>query len=565
MMEEILTPEQRGQIRELLEPLKKRLNLRQYVETDTKFGRVRGILKEGVLQWHSIPYTASTAGENRWRAPKDPEKWTGILDVTEPRDPVIQRGNDGTASGVEDQLTLDIYRPDTMKTEMPVMVYVHGGNNQTGDSNEISGASFVSRHDAVFVSIDYRLNTLGFNPLPALKHGTPEENSGNFAILDIAKALDWVHDNIANFGGDPDNITLSGFSGGARDVTAALIASPLRGKFHRAVSFSGGMTTADPEKSEQVFARALAPLAVEDGMAEDEAAAAAWLLQDIPAVRDYLYALPADRVVNAIGVAGIRMEIFPHLYRDGVVLPKDGFDAQDYYDVPCICYTGANEFTLFALMDPYFLPKIQAGTYAKEKELRKQYAFLKEIGSKFYSLLNCQESAEAIAARNRSKVYGIQLDFGRDPKTVDLPFAALGPYHGAHQALMDPENSQAAPMIGNAFNKQGPREMRLIFQEYIYNFMKTGDPNGEGLPEWKAWGDGADGNILHLDANDDQPVITNVPKEYDYEDVMEEIRAYDAIPEDIKLYFVKNVLNGRWFSRRLDAAYDNLSEFEKQQ
>ena len=109
------------------------------------------------------------------------------------------------------------------------------------------------------MSVNYRLGALGFNPLDALKTGSDEENSGNFALLDIAQALDWVEKNIETFGGNKDNVTLAGFSAGGRDVMATLISPTFKGKYDKAISFSGGMTLSDEEESQEIFATAIAP------------------------------------------------------------------------------------------------------------------------------------------------------------------------------------------------------------------------------------------------------------------------------------------------------------------
>lgn len=115
------------------------------------------------------------------------------------------------AIGTEDCLKLDVYTtPNAHK--LPVLVFIHGGNNQTGNTKEILGSELVVRDNCVFVTLDYRLGLFGFNCLPALCRGS--DDTGNFTLLDIAKALDWVKDNIAQFGGDADNITISGFSAG---------------------------------------------------------------------------------------------------------------------------------------------------------------------------------------------------------------------------------------------------------------------------------------------------------------------------------------------------------------
>lgn len=171
-----------------------------------------------VLEWLGVPY----AQAKRWQEPKEVNKWKGTFKASNYGDKDIQFSNDKVV-GKENALNLDVVRPDTKKTKLPVIVYIHGGNNQTGNAQEIKGNTFVKDINAVYVSVNYRLGVFGFNPLEAVKTGSNEQKSGNFSLLDIAKALDWVKENIETFGGDKDNVTLSGFSAGGRDVMAALI------------------------------------------------------------------------------------------------------------------------------------------------------------------------------------------------------------------------------------------------------------------------------------------------------------------------------------------------------
>ena len=153
-----------------------------------------------------------------------------------------------------------------------MVVYFHGGGNRTGSPQELPGTRLASRADCVFVSAGYRLGLLGFNALPALQNGP--DSTGNYALLDAAKALDWVQENIASFGGDPRNVTVMGFSAGGRDVLAMLSSPYFAGRFQRAISLSGGLTTADPGASARQTAAAFAPLAVEDGLFADQNSAA---------------------------------------------------------------------------------------------------------------------------------------------------------------------------------------------------------------------------------------------------------------------------------------------------
>lgn len=335
------------------------------VVRQTQFGLVKGQVQDGVLVWRGVPYAAGVSGDNRWKSPSDPQKWEGEFDATKEGSLAVQLTN-GEVVGEEEALNLDIYRPASEKENLPVLVYIHGGNNQTGKSSEISGASFVKGHDAIVVSVNYRLGVLGFNPLEAVSTGSDEEKSGNYSLLDIAKSLDWVKENIAAFGGDKDNVTLSGFSAGGRDVMATLISPIFKGKYQKAISFSGGMTLADRQKSQVVFAEALAPLAVEDGKATDLEAAKSWLLSTDQDVAAYLHQLDSARLAPLMGNAGIRMSVFPHLYKDGTVLPAEGFDTKNYNDVPLLSLTGRNEFSLFAYFDAYFSDAVKNNSMTSE-------------------------------------------------------------------------------------------------------------------------------------------------------------------------------------------------------
>ena len=146
----------------------------------------------------------------------------------------------GKTKGCEDCLNLDIFRPNIKEKNLPVLFFIHGGNNQSGAADQVNWQKFAEREHVIAISINHHLGALGFKPLPALKHGTVEENSGNFAVLDFVRGLDWTKENIASFGGNANNITIAGFSSGGRDVMALLISPIAKGKFQKAISFSGG-------------------------------------------------------------------------------------------------------------------------------------------------------------------------------------------------------------------------------------------------------------------------------------------------------------------------------------
>ncbi|WP_289149530.1 carboxylesterase family protein, partial [uncultured Dubosiella sp.] len=346
----------------------------------TEYGKVKGVEENGVEAYYGIPYGKEPVGDLRWKAPQDPDKWDDVKDATQKEEVAMQSTSTTNekgetvveATGSTDCLNLDVYTTEDAK-DKPVLVYIHGGNNQTGSSFEIPGFDMVETDDLVYVSVNYRLGLLGFNNLPALLDD--ENNTGNFTMLDLAKALAWVKDNIANFGGDPNNVTVSGFSAGGRDVMAMLVSPTFEGLFDKAIAFSGGMTIAEEDASIQKIAETIAPLVVEDKEADNEEEAAKWLMSDDEKVRDYLYSIDSERLVKLFPNAGIRMAKFPHLYNDGVVIPKEGFDSDYVNDVPVMMVTGSEEFTMFGGFDP---------SIEKMKDPDAARAFIAQYGGDFY-------------------------------------------------------------------------------------------------------------------------------------------------------------------------------------
>lgn len=529
----------------------------------TKYGKVQGYEEnEGkTLIWKGIPYAKAPVGQLRWKEPVNPDGWTSTLDATKDGNMGIQLSN-GKIVGSENCLNLDIYRPNTNQNNLPVLMYIHGGNNQTGASTEISAKELAVNANCVVVSVNYRLGVLGFNSLPALKTGDKYEDSGNYALLDISKSLDWIKDNISYFGGNSENITASGFSAGGRDVMAMLISPIFKGKFQKAISFSGGMTTADPEDSAKVIAKAIAPLVVEDKVKATEDEAYAWLQTDSKDVKDYLYNLSADRLAKLMGNAGIRMSAFPHLYTDGTVIPKDGFETKNYNDVPLIMSTGAKEFSLFGRYDKKFAA-IDDNTLMTNQELNSELSFTLNYGSKLYELFNAEESAERMINKYDSPIYTCDFKWGLDKNVVGDKMAQLaGPFHGIWIPFLTDEVTGFAAMYKDSFNNPGANDLGSKFTGYISNFLWNGNPNGQNPIEceWKPWTSAKNGTTsLILDADKNKANISMSDERIKYEDVLKQMEADTTVSKEVKDQLIKEVLNGRWFSGELDKHFGNAS------
>jgi para-nitrobenzyl esterase len=221
--------------------------------TNTQYGKVRGFVDGGVLTFKGIPYGQSTAGENRWLPAKAPVAWKdeypaliygancpqNLHDWTGIEQTFLQDWDDGWQS--EDMLKLNVWTP-SLSGKRPVMFYIHGGGFSFGSSYELpshEGAQMARHHDVVQVSVNHRLNILGFFDVSEIG-GSAYENSVNVGMTDLVAALRWVRENIANFGGDPDKVMIYGQSGGGSKVTTLLGMPSAVGLVHRASVQSGG-------------------------------------------------------------------------------------------------------------------------------------------------------------------------------------------------------------------------------------------------------------------------------------------------------------------------------------
>jgi para-nitrobenzyl esterase len=236
----------------------------------TTAGQVRGaLLSAGGAEFLGIPFAAPPLGPLRWQPPAPVEKWSGVRDGTTYGPPCSQpvMGDWNRASaekGKEDCLYLNVMTPQwPLKAPLPVMLWIHGGANRGGTaSSDFFKDGRLFRHGVMLVTTNYRLGVFGFFAHPELSRASAHHASGNYALLDQIAALQWIHDNIAQFGGDPDNVTVFGQSAGAISISA-LMASPLaQGLFHKAISQSGSITRhleklADIEAAGEKWARRL--------------------------------------------------------------------------------------------------------------------------------------------------------------------------------------------------------------------------------------------------------------------------------------------------------------------
>lgn len=232
----------------------------------TQYGKVRGFVEGGVLTFKGIPYGQNTGGENRWLPAKPPEPWDGeypaliygancpqrLHDYTAIEQSFLFDWDDGYLS--EDMLKLNVWTP-ALTGKRPVLVYFHGGGFTFGSAYELpsqEGAQLARHHDAVSVTVNHRLNLLGFLDLSEIG-GPAYADSVNVGMTDLVASLRWVRENIANFGGDPDAVMIYGQSGGGSKVTCLMGMPAAAGLFHRAsVQSGGGSNLPEMEQSKEL-------------------------------------------------------------------------------------------------------------------------------------------------------------------------------------------------------------------------------------------------------------------------------------------------------------------------
>ena len=207
-------------------------------------GSLRGATEGDVTSFKGIPFAAPPVGEFRWRPPQPVKAWEGVKNATEYCSDCPQRTWPGsTAKTSEDCLFLNIWKPaDAVKgAKLPVMVWLHGGGF-TGGSGAGPGSAgdAFAKQGVILTTINYRLGRLGHFAFPALSEDHPDEMKGSYAYMDQIAALQWIHDNISEFGGDPDNVTIFGFSAGGVAVHSLMSIPAANGLFHKAISESGG-------------------------------------------------------------------------------------------------------------------------------------------------------------------------------------------------------------------------------------------------------------------------------------------------------------------------------------
>lgn len=463
---------------------------------ETRAGTVRGELQPGaepglpaVSIWKGIPYAAPPLGELRFRPPQPVAPWTGERDATkfgtvaaQSRDPAIAMMSgigDKIVSG-EDCLTLNVFSPGADGAKRPVVVWIHGGAFIMGSGSTplYHGQSFASRHDIVVVTINYRLGLFGLLYLGDL---APGREAGNYALLDQIAALAWVRDNIAAFGGDPDRVTVMGESAGAISIGSLLAMPAARGLFQRAILQSGAAVLSPPTR-------------------EDMTTAAQFVLSELGVTVDELVGVPEAKLLAVQEKLSREKGLGAFApYVDGVTVPESPLTAVRagaIADIPLLLGSNRDEWTLFEVflgdrtITPFEAPlRERFGTtldellaiYARERPGRTpKQAWIDLIGDVAFRIPAIL-LAEAQSDHQRA-VYMYRFDWASP---------ALGGRLGAAHGLDLPfvwnrvDLPASKLLLGEAAEAAQP--LALEIHATWAAFIRTGDPNGGGLPTWPTY------------------------------------------------------------------------------
>jgi para-nitrobenzyl esterase len=472
-----------------------------------------------------VPYGASTEGANRWLPAKPPQPWSGVRDTTKQGPMCPQRfgtpmkeETDMLQNGPysEDILNLNVFTPaiGANSGKRPVMVWFHGGGFAAGSNGTTSydGRNLAEKHGVVLVTVTHRLNIFGFLYLADL-YGDAYADSGNAGILDCVAALQWVHANIPNFGGDPGNVTIFGQSGGAGKVSTLLGMTPAKGLFHRAIAESGSVIRSGVKQQASEGAKRVVDALGVKSLSE-------------------LQSVPADKLVQVMATA--RFAASPIV--DGRSLQANPFDpvaSPLSATVPFMTGQTRNESNFFSATPPLdpiddahlnellkaVFPNISQDDLERLlKVVRAQNPgtpnhLIYQLIASQNQMVNLNLEADRKAEQNGAPVFVYYFTH-----TVPARGGKLGAPHTAEIPYAFDSLAHAEPLIGAVT----PKEQALADKVSLAwtNFAKTGNPSNKLMPKWKAYNT-KERPIMVID---DEPKLVNDPL-HDSRVIITELRA----------------------------------------
>ena len=503
-------------------------------------GTLEGTMSGEIAVFKGIPFAQPPVGPLRWRPPQPNAPWSGIRDATKPSRPCMQslQGVDSfvaplaAAYGVtyspqqldpsEDCLYLNVWTPQLKPgVHLPVMVWLHGGSNRIGSGTEpaYDGASLASR-GVIVVTVNYRLGVMGFFAHPELTAESPHHSSSNYGLLDQIEALRWVKQNIAQFGGDPENVTLFGESAGSVDATT-LMASPLAASlFRRVIAESGPAFGLGPSQNLARMELLGAAVGKEAG---GQPGSELTVLRKLPAaqIAQIQSNLIASRFKGYDPNASIA---------DGWVLPQSpakAFALGKIQQVDLLAGLNAREFSAFRIgaaaaakksPQPANKPSVTEQLKQFADVARPLYGDWTDTAVATYAVQILFHGAPAIDQASNDIVaacpIGAEAALTTNTGRRAFVYRFDRSIPGKGESELGAFHSVELPYVFGTFQVRTfswlpftPTDQKLsqIVQTYWTNFAKTGDPNGPGLPHWDSWSTDQESYISFGESGDAVP------------------------------------------------------------
>ncbi|MFA1289907.1 carboxylesterase/lipase family protein [Xanthomonas axonopodis pv. nakataecorchori] len=459
-------------------------------EVRTDHGAVRGQWQDdGSAVFRAIPFAAPPLGALRWRPPQPVAAWTQVRDATQAATPCVQPAlgwnNAMARSGTEDCLYVEVQTPQLHPAKpLPVFVWIHGGANVAGGADGHLPTNLVAQGMLV-VTLQYRLGALGFLSLPELTDGD-NEAAGNVALLDQIAALQWVRDNIAQFGGDPARVTIAGQSAGGQDVGLLMLSPLARGLFSAAIEQSGTAGFGLPVRS------------LEDNRALGVSIAKRAGIDDSATRLAQLRALPADQLLKA--AQGVDV---PALDDDGYIWLQAVVDGRVLPRAPAELLAAGAQAKV-PLLIGYVVQELRyGGEDGAEKRVRRDYPDHAETILQTHRAAIAQRAARQ---GNASMQLSTDLTFRCPALTVAQRQAALGVpvWHYVFDTAVPGGQVTHSAELPFLFKNLPIGQPPVSLQRYWAAFVQQGNPNAKGLPAWPAFAPAHAG--LQFDARGVQPI-----------------------------------------------------------
>ena len=565
-------------------------------------GKIIGFIdRNNSHAWLGIPFAKPPVGDLRWKAPRLPESWTDTRETlyfgsmcTQPAGRLNGHPDAGPddIAGEEDCLYLNVWAPPyteeavpTGDNLLPVMFWIHGGGNTIGHAGQemYNGSRLATLQDVIVVSINYRLGPFGWFTHPALQEpgGSMEDNSGNFGTLDIVRGLEWVQENIAAFGGDPNNVTIFGESAGGVNVLSMMASPRANGLFHKAICQSGGLwvnpvfmgqnyedeiPAGNKCSSKEIVNLAL----IKDGVAADRAAAKTH--QDgMPPdeIAQYLRGKSNEEIIRLYPERNAGMIRMPLLFADGVVLSKKPLqvlfkDTGIYNDVPLMIGTNRDESKLFMSMDPKNVKRI-LGIFPRLKD-PEAYDRDARYGTDSWRIHGVDTPARLLRDTQGPTVFAYRFDWDEERSILGYDLSkALGAAHGLEIPFVF--NNLDADLTGRSIYRKdktaGRDALSKSMMSYWAQFAYTGNP-GKGRDgtevEWKPWDNTSDDSdkFIVFDTQEDGG-IRMVSDELTLQDLKDRLladKSFDNQEDYCRTYVQLFGLSPLWNQEE----YENLGE-----